>query len=303
MNATVIPPLERPRRTRAVKARDARDVSANALIPKPLPRWVASGVGPGVGARDAAFAAGAALLALDQIVRSDAPWLGVLRARLALKAASVAARLLRQKADEAALRDAEHLTRPGDDPGPTGRLHRLLRQVSTRPTHQAGKLLPMLEAEWRGEPVAAELLCLLEADLALAEKLGWAMPLLLHAGIVLEPALRTGPEGRRPRADHLEWPGARDHALFLAVSACHAQAVTLARRAEALVLAANSLRTRDEGRGLALVLGDDCVAPWRMVGRMGFSSDRAARRFCETLAAQGALRLLTDRATFRLYGL
>jgi hypothetical protein len=303
MDATVIPLVDRPRRRRGAKPSDGPDVVANALIPKPLPRWIASDVGPRMGARDTAFAAGAALLALDQIVRADAPWLGVLRARLALKAASVAARLLRQKADEAALRDAEHLTRPGDDPGPAGRLHRLLRQVSTRPTRQAGDILPMLEAEWRGAPVAAELLCLLEADLALAHKLGWAMPLLLHAGIVLEPALRTGPEGRRPRADRPDWAQARDHALFLAVSACQAQAVTLARRAEALALAATNLRTRDEGRGLALALADDALAPWRMVGRMGFSSDRAARRFCETLARQGALRLLTDRPTFRLYGL
>lgn len=276
---------------------------ANLLIPNPLPRWVAYGRGPDGRARDAAFAAGAALLALDQIVRSDAPWLGVLRARLALKAASVAARLLRLKADEAALRDAEHLTRPGDDPGPTGRLHRMLRQIASRPTRQAGEVLPMLEAELRGAAVAAELLSLLEADLALAQKLGWATPLLLHAGIVLEPALRQGMDGRRPRADRPDWQTLSDHVLFFAASACHAQAVTLARRAEHLAVAAQALRTRDEGRGLALVLSDDAVAPWRMVGRTGFGSDRAARRFCETLAAQGALKLLTDRPTFRLYGL
>lgn len=297
-------PIPRPKsraRVREGKAIDAPHEFTNPLIPSPLPRWV----GPVASAdtREAAFAAGAAVHALDQIVRANAPWLGVLRARLALKAAQVAARLLRQKADEAALRDAQHLTRPGDDPGPAGRLHRLLRQVSSRPTRQAGEVLPMLETELRGAPVAAELLCLLEADLALAQKLGWATPLLLHAGIVLEPALRSGPDGRRPRADHPDWERTRDHALFVAISACHAQAVTLARRAEALALAAKGLRTRDEGRGLALVLADDAVAPWRMVGRTGFGSDRAARRFCETLATQGALRLLTDRPTFRLYGL
>jgi len=301
MDAMPIPRPKSPPRARDGKAVGAPDGLANPLIPNPLPRWIAS-VAP-ADRRDAAFAAGAALLALDQIVRSEAPWLGVLRARLALKAAGVFAKLLRQKADEAGLRDAEHLTRSGDDPGPAGRLHRLLRQFSSRPTRRAGDVLPMLETELRGAPVAAELISLLEADLALAQKLGWATPLLLHAGIVLEPALRAGPDGRRPRADRPDWPTVSDHALFVAVSACHAQAVTLARRAENLAVAAKNLRTRDEGRGLALVLADDAVAPWRMVGRGGLGSDRAARRFCETLATQGALRLLTERPTFRLYGL
>lgn len=296
-----IPRPKSPLRARRRKAAEALGEPVNPLIPNPLPRWIFAGAS--TDRRDAAFAAGAALHALDQIVRSDPPWLAVLRARLTLKAASVAAKLLRQKADEAVLRDAEHLTRPGDDPGPAGRLHQLLRQISSRPTRQAGDILPMMEAELRGAPVAAELFSLVEADLALAQKLGWVTPLLLHAGIVLEPALRLGPDGRRPRADRADWQTVCDHALFLAASACHAQAATLARRAEALAVVAKTLRTRDEGRGLALVLADDSVAPWRMVGRAGFGSDRAARRFCETLAAQGALRLLTDRPTFRLYGL
>ncbi|MBX9909339.1 MAG: DUF1403 family protein [Beijerinckiaceae bacterium] len=301
MDATPIPRPKSLARARGIKPVGASGEPANSLIPNPLPRWI--GFAASADRRDAAFAAGAALLALDQIVRAAPPWLGVLRARLALKAASVAARLLRQKADEAALRDAQHLTRPGDDPGPTGRLHRLLRQISSRPTRQAGEILPMIEAELRGAPVAAEFWCLIEADLALAQKLGWGTPLLLHAGIVLDPALRQGPDGRRPRADRPEWQGLRDHALVVAINAGHAQAVTLARRTETLAAAAKTLRTRDEGRGLALVLADDAVAPWNMVGRAGFGSDRAARRFCETLATQGALRLLTDRPTFRLYGL
>ena len=85
----------------------------------------------------------------------------------------------------------------------------------------------------------------------------------------------------------------------------------MARKAEGLTKAANSLRTRDGGRGLALILTDDSVAPWRMAGKVGkaglgqggLGSDRAARRLCESLHAVGALRLLTDRPTFRLYGL
>ena len=45
----------------------------------------------------------------------------------------VSARLLRLRADEAALRDARHLTRPGDDPGPAGRLYRAWRNLAARP--------------------------------------------------------------------------------------------------------------------------------------------------------------------------
>src|SRR4051812_20002444 len=82
-----------------------------------------------------AFAAGAALFAVDDVVRTNPPWLGALRMRQALAAAAAAARLLRLREDEAALRDAHHLTRPGADPGPAGRLHRAWRDCSARPTH------------------------------------------------------------------------------------------------------------------------------------------------------------------------
>src|SRR3954469_25039991 len=77
---------------------------------QPLP---ASGGRHGAGAgpsSEAAFAAGAALLALDQIVRAEPPWLGALRQRQALAAATVSSRLMRLPADEAALGDAHHPT-------------------------------------------------------------------------------------------------------------------------------------------------------------------------------------------------
>src|SRR5277367_2465887 len=56
---------------------------------------------------DALFFAGAALSALDGVVRLEPPWAGVWRRRLALKsAAAVAQNLLNRREDEAALRDA-----------------------------------------------------------------------------------------------------------------------------------------------------------------------------------------------------
>jgi Protein of unknown function (DUF1403) len=280
--------------------------SGSAPAPQPLPRWITkSGVArSGVTGAEAAFAAGAATLALDQIIRSDPPWLGCLRMRLALKAATIAARMLRLNADEAALRDARHLTRAGDDPGPAGRLHRLLRRFATRPDRFAEETLALISAEV-GEVDSAEIRALLGADLALAQRLGWSVPLLLHITVILDSGLRQGESGKRPKVGDEAWPSFEYAVLAIAVGAAHAQAVDLQRKATALAFAADGLRTRDHGAGLAQVCGDESVAPWRMVasGQPGLGSDRAARRFCETLAGQGVLRLLTDRPTFRLYGL
>ena len=305
---------------RGVACKAAPSVAVpNPLILQPLPRWVGSskaletrtGQGVSPSDRDAAFAAGAAAFALDQIIRAEPPWLGCLRMRLTIRAAAVASRLLRLNADEASLRDAEHLTRPGDDPGPAGRLHRLLRQLASRPTRLADETLSAIATEIEGSVTCAELLALLRADLALAVHLGWERPLLLHIGTILDPDLRQGSAGKRPRADQPEWPDLQYPVLACAAANAHAQAVTLARKAEVLAAMADTLRTRDGGRGVGLILSDDSVAPWRMArkgdmggqGKEGLGSDRAARRLCESLQAMGALRLLTDRPTFRLYGL
>jgi hypothetical protein len=84
------------------------------------------------------------VLALDRIVRADPVWLSALRIRQALRAAAASARSLRYREDEAALRDAHHLTRPGDDPGPAGKLYRRWRAFSARPTRLAGPCLAAL---------------------------------------------------------------------------------------------------------------------------------------------------------------
>ncbi len=288
----------------------------NPLTLQPLPRWVGSpkaletrtGQGASPSERDAAFAAGAAVFALDQIIRAEPPWLGCLRMRLAIRAAAVAAKLLRLNADEATLRDALHLTRHGDDPGPAGRLHRLLRQLALRPTRLADDTLSAIASEIEGAASGPEVLALLRADLVLAESLNWERPLLLHMTVILDQDLRQGETGKRPHADQLDWTQHHHAVLARAAIMAHANAVVLARKAEELATAADSLRTRDGGRGLALILADDSVAPWRMAGKQssdkaGLGSDRAARRLCESLHGMGALRLLTERPTFRLYGL
>lgn len=109
----VAAPSKPSRRTRATKATVAPEI---APVCQPLPPWAQTAARPGAGAEN--FAAGAVLLAIDRLNRADPAWLGVLRARQALRAAAASARQLRHREDEAGLRDAHHLTRPNDDPGP-----------------------------------------------------------------------------------------------------------------------------------------------------------------------------------------
>ena len=101
------------------------------------------------------FFAGAGIAHLDQLLRSGADvssggrdsvdvssagknfgvepvFSSALRQRLALKAAATCARLARLREDEAALRDAEHLSGTGIETSPAGRLHRLFRLFASR---------------------------------------------------------------------------------------------------------------------------------------------------------------------------
>ena len=80
---------------------------------------------------EALFFAGAALSALDSVAKSEPPWAGAWRARLALKsAAAVAQTLLKRHEDGAALRDAVALAKPGQDLGPAGRVYALPDEAS-----------------------------------------------------------------------------------------------------------------------------------------------------------------------------
>jgi hypothetical protein len=324
--SSTAPPLEEgievipTRRRRAVRRENTEGITlSNLLNIQPLPRWITvsetadlnSGnpleLAHTKASGEAAFAAGAALHALDQILRAEPLFLGALKMRLALHAAAAASRLFRAGADEADLRDTLHLTRAGDEPGLVGRVHLILRRLAVRPLRLASE--GVVELKNLGDSTGLhEIEALLAEDFALAMRLGWQQPLPLHLLAIHDSALRRGDEGRRIRIGEPEWAGVRHAVIARAAIKAHAEAVTLAHRTKTLITAADTLRTRDSGTGLALILGDDCVAPWRMAGRgdkgrAGLGSDRAARRFCESLHAQGALRLLTSRPTFRLYGL
>jgi len=92
--------------------------------------------------------------------------------------------------------------------------------------------------------------------------------------------------------------------------ACHRAVITsaieavrltgdLARRTARLNAVAPKLRARGAGEAVAIFLTRDAVAPSALTS---LNSDRAARRFCERLVELGAVRELTGRDTFRLYG-
>ena len=95
------------------------------------------------------FFAGAALSALNSVAKSDPPWAGVWRRRLALKsAAAVTANPLKRREDKSALRDAVALGKPGQDLGPAGRVYAAFRMLA-RP----------------GDPLRPERLAAVAADL------------------------------------------------------------------------------------------------------------------------------------------
>ncbi|KAF0132563.1 MAG: hypothetical protein FD148_1390 [Methylocystaceae bacterium] len=268
---------------------------------------------------------------------------GCLRQRLALKAAASCARFARLREDAAALRDAEHLGGAGVETSPAGRLHRLWRHFAQRPVRIDAATLSIaaehvgapsaVDGERLAEAlrqtvasandplaaaagasaaamhdlaavpgVEAEILALWLADAALAQKLGWQAPVPLLATVILHPALRRAPNGRRPRPGDRDWSNALASAYALAAREAVDLAVDLSRRAEKLFDAAPKLRAKGAERVIEMLLADDCVGPAR-AAKYAKLSDRSSRRLFDRLVELGAVRELTGRSSFRLYGL
>jgi hypothetical protein len=285
---------------------------------------------------DAAFMAGSALNALDNLVLTEPAWSGAWRHRLALKAASACMTLIGRAEDEAALRDAWLLRQPGDEAGPAGNVlaawRRLagrslppeaddLRSVAallgvgwadgfadlidvTREEVRSGAPGPVAAARtaaavMRQDP-KAEILAWWMADCALSWRMGWrhAVPILgpqIHA-----PLLRSGFEGRRAR------PGSDvfEQAVFIAAALGAADACRLAAdmaaQAERLRAVIPKLRSKAAGEVVDRLLGDDAVSATLTTKNL---SRWASRRLFERLVALGAVRELSGRPTFRIYGL
>lgn len=285
---------------------------------------------------DAGYFAGSALNSLDNLVRCDAPWAGVWRQRLALKSAAAAVQLLGRPEDESALRDALLFRTPGDDPGPAGRVLWAWRRLAGRTTRLDAEIIrgaaDDLELKWddalggavsnaedlvasmRPAPVLAaeiaaelyrvrpdaELLAFWLADLVLAQKFRWPVPVPLLIGQVNTSVFKEGESRRRIRPGGQGWLVA----VLLAYARAAAEACelggVLAVRATRLGEVAPKLRARGAATIITQLLNDDAVPASRAARGL---SDRGARRLFERLEALGAVCELTGRPTFRLYGL
>lgn len=236
------------------------------------------------------------------------------RDRLALAAAGNCAEMAGRREGQGALRDALHLTGPGDDPGPAGRIAWQWSRAAARPVSVAhlttvldgiaeerialcldavgptpvDRAAQVVEAMLADSP-RAEAAALILADAVLAKAMGGThlLPLL---------ALTLRPRDLRLRGDDLRL--ACHRAIVSAIGQALTLAGDLARAAARLQAVAPKLRAKAAGRAVDLFLSRDALVP----GALAFMSDRAARRLCDRLVALGAVRELTGRDTFRLYG-
>ena len=271
------------------------------------------------------FSAGAALAVLDAMVRSDGP-VGLLwRKRLALSCAAALFQLEGRREGEAQLRDAFALRKPGDDPGPAGRMligwralgeTRALRSVDwparlpgffDLPPEPVSEILRDLGARFVGRTpplrFAAEAtrevlalgptwrgLALWLADAALAQALGWDRPVPLLAAHLPRAAFRLEGEA---------WLAACASAWGRGAVAAFDLHRDLTRRADALRAAHLRRPGKDTAAIITVLLTEDATP-----AQAGLeASDRAARRLFDRLTSLGLVREVTGRSTFRLYGL
>lgn len=139
-------------------------------------------------------------------------------------------------------------------------------------------------------------------DLVLAQKLRWPRPMPLLMAQVFAPAFRTS-EGRAERIR----PGEQkefERAVCLALAQGAADACRLAaelsRRAERLAAVMPKLRAKGAGEVVKKLLDDDALSgslTTKNLSRFG------ARRLFEQLQTFEAVRELSGRSSFRLYGL
>lgn len=286
---------------------------------------------------DAAYLAGAALNSLDNLVRQDLSWAGVWRQRLALQNAAAAVNLVGRREDESALRDTHYLRAADDDPGPAGHILMAWRRLASRTSRCDEEILrpvaeqhfalhwddaltevlanaeamvvssrpaPVLAAEiaaavYRARP-DAELLGFWLADMLLAQKFKWPIPVPLLMGQVVSPVFKSGENRKRIRPGGEGW----GRAVFLAYATAAAEAcelgADLAQRAGRLAGVSPKLRAKGSGDVIKLLLSDDAVPGSWSSSKL---SARGARRLFDRLGELGAVRELSGRPTFRLYGL
>ena len=307
------------------------------LPPLPIvPGW-AQPRGPVLSDVEAAFIAGAALNSLDNLVRIDPSWAGAWRHRLALKCAAAAVSMVGRTEDEAALRDAWYLRPTNGDPGPAGRIFEAWKRLADRSPgidaaslkstigllglHGGDELEPLIErvaALGRSSdpaPVAAiamvievmairpdaELLGWWLADQVVALKLRWPLPVPLLVSQARSSAFREG-GGRSRRIRPGEEGFERGVCVALAQAATEAcrLAAEIAPRAARLEAAVPKLRAKGAGEAIQRLLDGDAVPGTLHTAQL---TRWGSRRLFERLLALDAVRELSGRSAFKLYGL
>ena len=271
-----------------------------------MPAWVTSARSEAL--EDVAFSSGAALNHLHLVLgREDVPH-ALMRDRLALRAAEACVTFSGRPERARELRDLLHLLRPGDLPGPAGEIYLSWRRVSVSVLCRAVPTLEQIQiATWlnagQGAPVSraamvletvlmetprAEALALILAEASLAQSLGWK-----HLIPLLAPGLKRA--DLRKQGDDLR--RACHRALIASAVETARIAGDLTRRAEHVKAVAPKLRAKGAAKAVEMFLARDAVAAAALP-----LPSRAARRLCDRLVELGAVRELTGRDTFRLYG-
>lgn len=310
--------------------------ASSVAAPTTVPSWALGRDAPSDAA--AAFQAGAALASLDTLARAQPAWAGAWRQRLALNCAAASMRLAGRAEDEAALRDAWQLCPAGADPGPAGTIFGAWRQLVLQPVavsaDRLAKVAELLGLAWDDEALAdlwteieqvaaaqrpapftaaaiathvvamrpdAELFGWWLADLVLAQSLRWPRPLPLLMAQAFAPVFRaeTG-AGKRVRPGDKGFERAVCLALVAAAADACRLAAELSRRAEKLLAVAPKLRAKGAGDVIFLLLNEDAVPGSLTTKNL---SRFAARRLFERLQQLEAVRELSGRPTFRLFGL
>lgn len=283
----------------------------NFDTPPPMPAWITSARAETI--EDVVFLSGAALSHLQLVLNRPEVPQSLFRERLALRAAEACTAFSGRPERAGELRDALHLLRPGDLPGPAGETYQRWRQSIERvitikglhramPGIEAGRLAECLDAG-QGGPIAcaamvletvlseeprAEVSALILSDAALAQAFGWKRLVPLLAAGLKRADLRKGGEDLRQSCHR---------AVIKSTVKAVRLAADLSRRAAHLKAVAPKLRAKGAGDAVEMFLTLDAVAPSALP-----LPDRAARRLCDRLVDLGAIRELTGRDTFRLYG-
>lgn len=236
------------------------------------------------------------------------------RERLAMRAAAETLRQSGRREGEAHIRDEICLLRPGEQPGPAGSVGLAWLQLCRAPLTVSsltrvtpavpGDIVDLFDMMRPGPPVdlAARLTeaaldagcdpgsAAMLADAALAKALRWehVVPILSLSLTRSDLALRGD---RLAQACHA--------AILRATLKVIPEMAELARRAMKIRECRSILRAKTAPQVVARFLSRDALTAAMLEDLM---TDRSARRICERLQGLGAIREMSGRDIFRIYG-